>query len=101
MLLLLLLLSLEEVEEVVALALATTACSHLTALVFLPPSVVEDAALLLGDDAVWCVRVDLALDMAAAAAAAAALRVVCRVVWTGAGITGCFPEMAALEDEDA
>ena len=39
--------------------------------------------------------------MAAAAAAAAALRVVCRVVWTGAGITGCFPEMAALEDEDA
>ena len=51
--LLLLLLSLEEVEEVVALALATTACSHLTALVFLPPSVVEDAGLLLGDDAVW------------------------------------------------
>ena len=70
-----LLLSLEVVEEVVAPALATTACSHLrgqqlinefyeiqnqheifihrilylTALVFLPPSDLEDVGLLFGD----------------------------------------------------
>ena len=37
--------------------------------------------------------------MAAAAAAAAALRVVWRVVWTGAGITGCFPDTAAPVDD--
>ena len=55
--------------------------------------------MLLGDAAAAACLVDLELEMAAAAAAAAALRVVCRVVWTGAGITGCFPDMPALEDD--